>query len=162
VAQVVARAGAELAEAAGAAFSITTQGTPRPLAAGRRDQIYRIAREALLNASQHARPATIEVEIAYETDRFVLRVRDDGAGIPADVLAAGSRPGHYGLAGMRERAQRLGGQAAVWSRAGAGTEVELSVPAAAAYPAPATTTRRAWLAGWSWRRPGRAPDGAAS
>jgi signal transduction histidine kinase len=59
-------------------------------------------------------------------------VRDDGRGIDAQVLASGVE-GHWGLVGMRERAGRIGGQLKVRSRIGAGTEVELSVPARVAF-----------------------------
>ena len=51
------------------------------------------------------------------------------------VLSAGGKPAHFGLTGMRERATRLGGHLQVWSKPGAGTEVELRVPASVAYRA---------------------------
>jgi nitrate/nitrite-specific signal transduction histidine kinase len=62
-----------------------------------------------------------------------LRVRDDGRGIDPKVLEAGGRAGHWGLPGVRERAQRLGVRLDFWSEAGAGTEVQLTVTAAVAY-----------------------------
>jgi signal transduction histidine kinase len=63
----------------------------------------------------------------------LLRVRDDGVGIASHVLGQGSRPGHWGLPGMRERALSLGGQMEVWSESGAGTEIQLTIPASIAY-----------------------------
>jgi signal transduction histidine kinase len=98
-----------------------------------RDEIYRIAGEALRNAFHHARARRIEVEIRYDARRFRVRVRDDGIGIDADLLSQGGRAGHWGLRGMRERAKSIGGQLEVWSEHGAGTEVELTVPAPGAY-----------------------------
>jgi nitrate/nitrite-specific signal transduction histidine kinase len=61
-----------------------------------------------------------------------VRVRDDGVGIGQQILSGG-RPGHYGLTGMRERAQTMGGRLVIWSRPGAGTEIDLEIPAQVAY-----------------------------
>jgi len=78
-------------------------------------------------------PLGIEVEIRYNTRQLRFRVRDDGIGIDARVLSQEGRPGHFGLKGMRERARGIGGQLEVWSEHGAGTEVELIIPASVAY-----------------------------
>jgi ligand-binding sensor domain-containing protein/signal transduction histidine kinase len=110
------------------------------------DEAYRIARELLRNAFQHANASEIEAEIRYESRAFRLRVRDDGKGIDANFLEAGGRTGHWGLTGMRERAKRIGGQLEIWSNTGAGTEVELMIPAAVAY-ARATNGQRWWWRG---------------
>ncbi|MBV8458708.1 MAG: hypothetical protein JO122_19105, partial [Acetobacteraceae bacterium] len=77
----------------------------------------------------------IEVEIRYDSRQLRLHVRDDGKGIDAEVLKAGGRAGHYGLPGMRERANRFGGKLEFWSEAGAGTEAVLTVPGGVAYGA---------------------------
>ena len=114
-------------------FRVRVEGTPRDLATLVRDEVYWIAREALRNAFQHGRAAGIEVEIRYDLRQFRLRVRDDGKGIEPAVFAEGGRVGHYGLAGMRERAELLGGELAVWSQPNAGTEMELSLPGSVAY-----------------------------
>ena len=114
-------------------FRVRVEGTPRDLATLVRDEVYRIAREALRNAFQHGRATGIEVEIRYDRRQFRLRVRDDGVGIEPAVFADGGRAGHYGLAGMRERAELLGGTLAVWSEPDAGTEMELSLPGSVAY-----------------------------
>jgi len=97
-----------------------------------RDEVYRITAEALRNAFRHARARRIEIDIAYDARQLRVRVRDDGAGMDASKLSEG-RAGHYGLPGMRERAKAVGGQLDVWSEQGAGTEVELTVPAVVAY-----------------------------
>ena len=114
-------------------FRVRVEGTPRDLATLVRDEVYRIAREALRNAFQHGRATGIEVEIRYDRRQFRLRVRDDGVGIEPAVFADGGRAGHYGLAGMRERAELLGGTLAVWSEPDAGTEMELNLPGTVAY-----------------------------
>ncbi|HYZ87003.1 MAG TPA: two-component regulator propeller domain-containing protein [Bryobacteraceae bacterium] len=115
------------------AFSVEVEGTPQDLHPILRDEIYRIAGEALRNAFHHARAQRIEAEIRYDARQFRVRVRDDGTGIDAGVLRQGGRPGHWGLKGMRERAKRIGGQLELWSEHGAGTEVELTVPSSIAY-----------------------------
>jgi nitrate/nitrite-specific signal transduction histidine kinase len=62
-----------------------------------------------------------------------LRIRDDGKGIDRKTLEAGGQAGHWGIPGMRERAQRIGAKLDFWSDVGAGTEVELVVAASVAY-----------------------------
>ena len=129
---------ADQTEQAPPSFQIAVQGPSRDLIPLVRDEIYRIAREALLNAFQHARAGRIDVEIRYERRQFRLWVRDDGRGIDATVLAEGGCVGHFGLPGMRERASLAGGRLVIRSKSGAGTAVELTVPASRSY---ASTTR---------------------
>ncbi|HEU4894145.1 MAG TPA: two-component regulator propeller domain-containing protein [Vicinamibacterales bacterium] len=114
-------------------FSVNVEGTPRDLPPMVQDEAYRVAGEALRNAFRHARASRIEVEIRYDQQIFRMRVRDDGKGI--DAAAAGGRryDGHYGMAGMHERATLIGGTLSVWSELDAGTEVELTIPASVAY-----------------------------
>jgi ligand-binding sensor domain-containing protein/signal transduction histidine kinase len=112
---------------------IIVEGRQRTLNPAIRDEVYRIAREALRNAHQHANARSLEVEIAYDNRDFSLRVRDDGEGVDRRVLAQGRRSGHWGLPGMKERARNLGGSLNIWSQPGAGTEIELRIPAGAAY-----------------------------
>lgn len=114
-------------------FQVTVEGHPRDLHPILRDEIYRISAEALRNSFQHAVADRVEVEIRYDDQEFRLRVRDDGKGIDALVLSGTGREGHYGIAGMRERAKVIGGTLTVWSQVDAGTEVELRIPAAKAY-----------------------------
>jgi signal transduction histidine kinase/ligand-binding sensor domain-containing protein len=113
-------------------FLVEVEGPPQDLHPILRDEVYRITGEALRNAFRHARAQQIEVEIRYDARKLRVRVRDDGAGIDPSVLQEG-REKHYGLPGMRERAKAIGGQLEVWSEEGAGTEVELTIPASVAY-----------------------------
>jgi signal transduction histidine kinase/streptogramin lyase len=115
-----------------AKFRVSVEGTPRDLRPSLRDDIHRIAREALRNAFRHARASQIEADITYSESLLRLRVRDDGKGIDPKHLQSG-REGHWGLPGMRERAREIGAQFEMWSEVGAGTEVELRVPASIAY-----------------------------
>ena len=114
-------------------FRVHVEGEPRDLHPILRDEVYRIAGEALRNAFRHAQAQRIEVEIHYDVHRMRVRVRDDGKGIDPQVLAKEGRAGHWGLNGMRERAKLIGGNLEVWSSAQSGTEVELTIPASAAY-----------------------------
>jgi len=125
----------------GTVVNVAVQGTPRDLHPILRDDIYRIAGEALRNAFRHAHAHRIEVEITYDDRQFRLQVRDDGKGIDGAVRAD-DRPGHFGLPGMRERAELVGGRLDVWSQVGAGTEIELTIPASMAYA-------RSRAAGWT-------------
>jgi ligand-binding sensor domain-containing protein/signal transduction histidine kinase len=124
-------------------FRAYVEGRPRdlvPLIAG---ETYRVAVEALRNAFKHARASVIELELHYDDRELRLRVRDDGCGIDANVLDGAGRPGHYGLAGMHERAALVRGRLSVWSRLGAGTEVELILPGRVAYAKSPSTPRPA-------------------
>jgi signal transduction histidine kinase/ligand-binding sensor domain-containing protein len=136
---------------------VLLEGKQRELNPILRDEIYRIAREALRNAFRHARAQKIEAEITYSDSEFLLHVRDDGGGIDPAVANQGARAGHWGLPGMRERAKRFGGKLEVWSEHGAGTEIELSVPGAIAY-GKSEPRRRFWL----WRKKIGESDGQRS
>jgi ligand-binding sensor domain-containing protein/signal transduction histidine kinase len=114
-------------------FNVTVEGKRQALSPILQDEIYRIARELLRNAFQHAQARQIEAEIRYDNAQLRLRIRDDGKGIDRKVLQEGSRTGHWGLPGIRERAKRIGGRLDFWSEAEAGTEAELTVPASVAY-----------------------------
>jgi signal transduction histidine kinase/ligand-binding sensor domain-containing protein len=112
---------------------VEVQGTPRPLHPIVRDEVFRIAGEALRNAFRHAAAKQIEVELRYDERQLRVRVRDDGKGIDPEVLRAEGRERHFGLRGMRERAKLVGGKLTVWSGLETGTEVELNIPAPHAY-----------------------------
>jgi len=90
---------------------VEVEGTPRNLHPIVRDEIYRVASEALRNAVRHAEAQRIEVEFRYDQRQFRLRVRDDGKGIDATFLTAEGRTGHFGLHGMREAREAHGRQA---------------------------------------------------
>jgi signal transduction histidine kinase/streptogramin lyase len=124
------------------AFRVAVEGEARNLHPILRDEIYKIAAEALRNAFRHSQAQQIEAEIRYDTEQFRLRVRDDGKGVDPAILSGQGSEGHFGLPGMRERATLIGGKLVVWSEVDAGTEVELRVPASTAY---ATAQRHSWF-----------------
>jgi ligand-binding sensor domain-containing protein/signal transduction histidine kinase len=119
-----------------------------------RDEVYRIGREALVNAFRHSRAKNIEIAVEYAPKHLRILVRDDGCGIDPQVLQSG-RDGHWGLPGMRERAEGIGARLKVWSRAAAGTEVELLVPAHIAFQNNSKGGRRNWAATLYSRKPSR-------
>jgi signal transduction histidine kinase len=113
-------------------YRVVVEGKQQDMSPMLQDEVYRISREVIRNAFSHASASHIEVEIRYDQDQLRLRIRDDGKGIDPKVLAGG-QSGHFGIPGMRERAQRIGAHLDFWSEMGAGTEVELAVPASMAY-----------------------------
>jgi signal transduction histidine kinase/ligand-binding sensor domain-containing protein len=129
-------AGTELAESQGdhalPAFGVTVEGERRTLTPVIREETYRIALELLRNAFRHAKAHRVEAEVRYDDEMLRLRIRDDGKGMDLKVLQGDSK-GHWGLRGVRERAERIGAKLDLWSEAGAGTEFQLTVPARIAY-----------------------------
>jgi ligand-binding sensor domain-containing protein/signal transduction histidine kinase len=126
-------------------FRVIVEGRPRPLHPVLRDEVYRIGREALVNAFRHSHAREIEAELEYCADQLRMQVRDNGCGIDPEVLRSG-RDGHWGLPGMRERAERIGARLSVWSSATAGTEVELFIPGHIAYSTPQGNGLLRWFA----------------
>ena len=133
LALVLSSVAEELREASPREFRMRTDGTPRELRPRAEEAAYRIGVEALTNAFRHAAAALVSVSLDYSADQFRLVVADDGRGIAPEVLHAGGRAGHFGLAGMRERAAEAGGALGVRSGPGAGSTVELLVPGHAAF-----------------------------
>jgi signal transduction histidine kinase len=121
-------------------YSVAVEGWSQPLHPVFRDEVYRIGREAVTNALRHSGARSVAVELEYSARGFRLAVRDDGRGIDPLSLQTG-RQRHSGLEGMRDRAERIGAQLRVWSRAEGGTHVEMSAPSHIAF--------------WSHRRPER-------
>jgi signal transduction histidine kinase len=112
---------------------VEVEGAGRDLHPIIRDEVFRVTAEALRNAYQHSHGTKVEVNLWYDAREFRLRIRDDGQGIDPKVLAVGGREGHFGLRGMRERAELVGGKLTVWSAPDSGTEIELIIPGSKAY-----------------------------
>ena len=93
---------------------------PPPVA----ETLWRVAQEALANVERHAAATAVSLALDAQPDALTLTITDDGRGLPPD---AETRPGHYGLRGMRERVESLGG-ALTLSSNGAGTTVVARVP----------------------------------
>lgn len=147
--QAFSRVRQELQAGERSAFRVVVEGRPRPMHPVIRDEVYRIGREAVVNAFRHSDAENIEVGVEYAGRHLCVTVSDDGRGIDPHVLESG-RDGHWGLSGMRERAEMIGARLTVRSRAAAGTEVELLVPGHVAFQ---TQPQRRGL-GWLRRGPG--------
>ena len=132
----------ESGDAAAPAIRVNVEGQASRLRPPARDNIVRITSEAVRNAVRHARAHNIQVDIHYSDRVFRVRIRDDGRGIERRRFEE-QPAGHFGLPGMRERADLIGGTLDVRSRPGAGTEIDLVVPATKAYDSPARA-RRLW------------------
>jgi len=106
--------------------AIALQGTEHLPELGAQQAIcaYRIAQEALTNAVRHARARQIAVSVNVESGELVVRVADDGVGLDPGW----EQSGHYGVRGMRERAEASGGSLQLTSKAGGGTQVVARLP----------------------------------
>ena len=120
-------------------FHLTVEGEQRILNTMAGEEVLRTFEEAIRNVVQHANAKNIDALLTYGRKALLLSVRDDGAGMAASKLSDRDPSGHFGLVGMRERAERIGGRLEVTSREGGGTEVILSAPAQMAYK-----RRRLW------------------
>jgi signal transduction histidine kinase len=150
LAKTIVDAAQKAIDADGPHFVMTVEGVPQALHALVGEEVLRIAEEAVRNAMTHANAKTIDAILSYGRTELRLIVRDDGVGMSEAILTDG-KAGHFGLIGMRERADRLGGRLAVTSREGAGTEVVLSIPGRASYSAPSGALFR-WLRSVRMRR----------
>jgi signal transduction histidine kinase len=133
VARAISNSANMLSAAKPANFKLSVTGSPRPLEQKAAEHIHAITREAVANAFTHADAKTIEVEIGYQTKRVRVHVRDDGRGVGSVARIQSNASRHFGLQGMRERAEQIRGQLTIGSREGAGTEIALDVPATSAY-----------------------------
>jgi len=130
------------------------EGEDRTLCPEVGEEVSEIGQEALRNAIKHAGSGAITVRLHFGALLLDLRVRDEGAGIEEAVLRTGM-PGHYGLAGMRERAARISAALTIESAPGRGTTVHVSVPAQRAYdiaPGADAIVQRRWSLWRPWRR----------
>jgi signal transduction histidine kinase len=127
LAAALSRVPQEIGVGPGIDFRLTVTGRPVRLPPAVEHDIYRIGKEALLNAFHHSGAERVDLSLEYSGAGLQMRIRDNGRGIDADMLEKGC-DGHWGLAGMRERAVRIGGQLKILSDANRGTEVRLLMP----------------------------------
>lgn len=133
VSQHLANVAARATPAFAGSFRVVVEGQPRTLHPVVCEEIQRIGEEAVSNALRHSHAANVDVNIVYHAREFVLQIVDNGVGIAPDVIAHGAGEHHFGLTGMRERAELIRGRFKLSSRPGGGTQVTLTVPASIAY-----------------------------
>jgi signal transduction histidine kinase/ligand-binding sensor domain-containing protein len=114
-------------------FSLRLVNEPRDLLPDTCDEALAITREAVLNAFRHAGAEAVWVTIDYAQQALIVSTCDNGIGVSERRIEERQKEGHWGIAGMRERAAKLGGQLMVTSSPGKGTAVELEVPRRRAY-----------------------------
>jgi signal transduction histidine kinase len=110
------------------ALEFIVRGERRPLPPLVETTALRIGREAVLNALKHADAHKVDVHLEYGAQFLSLRVRDDGHGMTPHTPAAAANEGHFGIAGMRERAHRAAGTIEITSEPESGTTVRVSLP----------------------------------
>lgn len=116
-------------------FRVVVDGVVRPLRPQIAEEALGIAREAVVNAYKHSGARLVDVDLCHTSDAFRCIGKNDGAGLDAGAIE-NDAAGHWGLIGMRERAERIGATLSLRSRLGSGTEIDLVVPARHAYQAP--------------------------
>jgi len=124
-------------------FRVIVAGTGLPLLPAVRDDVYSIGREALENALRHSQASKIQVELEYAPAHLRVLISGNGRGIEAGVLRSG-RDGHWGLSGMRERAERIGAKLKIVSSPARGTEIELRVPSRVAFESHPSNRASIW------------------
>src|SRR5262245_22812950 len=112
-------------------FPVFVQGKPRMLNPEIQQELFLIGREAVINALRHSEATRIEIHIQYLRTCLRLFVRDNGCGMNPDVVQKAG-DSHWGLSGMRHRAENIGARFGIWSRPRIGTEVSIAVPVDAA------------------------------
>jgi signal transduction histidine kinase len=125
-------------------FRIIVEGPALPLQPAVRNDVYRIGREALINAFRHSGASKVELELEYAVDQLRVLVRDNGRGIDPELLRSANGRG-WGLGGMRQRAEGIGGRLKVTSAVACGTEVELSIPSSLAFESYRLHRASKWL-----------------
>jgi signal transduction histidine kinase len=111
--------------------AFTVIGDARDLHPIMRDEVAKIAEEAIRNAALHSKASQLRIELRYANDLY-LDLKDNGLGIDPNVMNAG-KPGHFGLQGMKERSARIGASITITSNSNAGTEIALRVPGKVIY-----------------------------
>jgi signal transduction histidine kinase/ligand-binding sensor domain-containing protein len=114
-------------------FRVIIEGEPRRINPFVHDELRKIAKEAITNSFHHAHATVIETRLNYHSSHFEILCRDNGVGIPAETIGRGGRDGHWGLAGMSERAKALGATFDLSSSPEHGTNISIRVPAEHAY-----------------------------
>jgi signal transduction histidine kinase len=134
----------QLTTGTGTQAHVRVEGEPRRLDAAQEHHLLRIGLEAVTNALKHANASRVDIELAFRGSETDLVVCDDGCGL--DGVGGGAPGGHFGLQGIRERVDKLGGRLRIESVPGKGTRLVVTVPTRGAEPRAGDAH-----AGWRWR-----------
>jgi signal transduction histidine kinase len=119
--------GRQIANDAGIQIQIETSGETHPLPETVEENLLRIGQEAITNAIKHSEAHLVKIELQFNPQQVVLEIKDDGKGFIPETCP-GPEEGHFGLLGIRERAERMGGKAHISSTPGAGACVRVEIP----------------------------------
>jgi signal transduction histidine kinase len=125
-------------------FAVRVLGAPQKLHPVVRETVEHIGREAISNAFRHSAASKVAVEIIFGSVNFQLLIQDNGIGIGKNICAHG-KAGHWGLQGMREQAEEIGGKVRIENRPESGVEIELIVPSTIAYMSSSESGRIGWF-----------------
>ncbi|MDX2022609.1 MAG: histidine kinase [Deltaproteobacteria bacterium] len=109
------------------AFNLTSEGAPYRLRTQAEQQLVRIVQEGLTNVIKHASARSVHLRLAFRPGGLHVHLRDDGTGLQAET-APGASEGHFGIQGMRERVEHLGGSLQITGKTGEGTEISFFIP----------------------------------
>ena len=124
----VARLADDLRRQSGVAVDFEETGAERQLEPFVERAVIRIIGEGLRNVGQHSGASNAKVILRYDDEQVVATIEDDGKGFESNELSTAEERGHYGIVGMRERAEGVGGQLVVRSEPGRGTIVRATIP----------------------------------
>jgi len=126
--KALGEAGARVLAGTGVELSFSVAGTARQLDKRVENNLLRICEEAAANAVKHAQPTRIEVILEFKPREVVLLIRDNGSGFDPKKLVQ-AKDGHFGLVGMKERAESMSGKLVLNSQPGKGTELVVTARA---------------------------------
>src|SRR6185437_14659301 len=118
----------QIASGAGINIEMETSGETYPLSEIAEENLLRVGQEAMTNVVKHSGAKQAKIKLEFTPQKVILQITDNGKGFVPQTCA-GPRDGHFGLLGMTERAERLGGQIAITSEAGNGTVIRVEIPA---------------------------------
>jgi ligand-binding sensor domain-containing protein/signal transduction histidine kinase len=135
ICQALEKVAREMVQGTATRVELKLEGRVRELRPYVWEELYRIGYEALWNAHRHAHASQVTLLVGYGDWELLIRIGDDGDGIPIGILQPAEAHGHFGLAGMRERARGIEAKLHIESSAGGGTQVEIRINSLLAYAA---------------------------
>src|SRR5262249_27232134 len=117
----------QIADGTNIRVELKTAGVVRPLPEIIEENLLRIMQEALTNTIKHSGATRADISLEFGPQTVTLQISDNGSGFAAEN-SAGPREGHFGLLGISERAQRLGGRSSITTEPGSGTTIRVEIP----------------------------------